>query len=74
MPSSELQSRMTSLPTSWDPWIWHCGAEGGTTRRVINKRFIYHEPNDDAGDINIQHSGTSDNTVSGKHTRRLAHE
>lgn len=30
MPSSELHRRMTSLPRSWDPWIWHCGAEGGT--------------------------------------------
>jgi len=38
MPSSELQSRMTSLPISWDPWIWQCGAEGGTIiGRVRNK-------------------------------------
>lgn len=55
MPSSELQSRMTSLPISWDPWIWQCGAEGGTTiGRVRNKVRIYYKPTDDGGDINIQ--------------------
>ena len=67
MPSSELQSRMTSLPISCDPWIWQCGAEGGTvTGRVSNRRYIYHEPEDDSRDINIQHTGTSDSTA-GEH-------
>ena len=67
MPSSELQSRMTSLPISCDPWIWQCGAEGGTvTGRVSNRGYIYHEPEDDRRHINIQHTGTSDGTV-GEH-------
>lgn len=67
MPSSELQSRMTSLPISCDPWIWQCGAEGGTvTRRVSNRGYIYHEPEDDSRDINAQHTGASDSTV-GEH-------
>lgn len=51
MPSSELQSRMTSLPISWVPWIWQCGAEGGTIRRVSNKGCIYYEPNGDLGSL-----------------------
>lgn len=60
MPSSELQSRITSLPTSWDPWIWQWGAEGGTIiGRISNKYAITTSQTMTEVRYNIQYTRTS---------------